>query len=666
MHSLKLKISIVFSLVCALCVTVSMIISSYLSYGSLMAETNNKYVALTGKYSEKIDGWLQVQGKIVDEAVDSIEHTNSINKKEILSSLAYQTKLNKFTTDVYMGFQDKSFLDGSGWIPTSDYDCTVRPWFQRAITKGGLVYGQPSFDETTKKMVMVISKPVKINGNIVGVVAMDVNLGTLYKIVNESIKTNGSYAFLIDSDNNIMIHPNKSFQPTKDVSINIKDVLDGRYEAILKSKTSAFININDYDGTARYFTISNIAASNWKLGFAVPVSEYLNKLNQLVLVAIMIIIIAVLVSILASFTISKKISDPIMKITTLVNKTSELNLVYDKNFEYLLTHKTEIGVIANSVANLRKSLREINTELKTSSDEVLAGAGTVTNLIFETVCSITAVSKAVAEIAQAVNQEARDSQEGIEKLAVLSNEISNAVHGSNTAKELSIETTQNSLKGMHCIELLSNKLNHSSNAQTKVSENVALLSQKSESIGDIVNAITSVAEQTNLLALNAAIEAARAGESGKGFAVVADEIRKLAEQTSMSTKEIKIIIEEIQHEINTAKNNMDNVEIAGRESAIAMEETGNLFTVINKDVSNLFESIEELSQAITIINENKDEVISCFNDISAATEETAASSQEVSASMTEQEATMESVRQAMVKFSTITEKLNEIIIRFKF
>ena len=59
-----------------------------------------------------------------------------------------------------------------------------------------------------------------------------------------------------------------------------------------------------------------------------------------------------------------------------------------------------------------------------------------------------------------------------------------------------------------------------------VREAMFTLSQKSITIGQIVEVINSISEQTNLLALNAAIEAARAGEAGKGFSVVAEEIRK--------------------------------------------------------------------------------------------------------------------------------------------
>ncbi len=61
------------------------------------------------------------------------------------------------------------------------------------------------------------------------------------------------------------------------------------------------------------------------------------------------------------------------------------------------------------------------------------------------------------------------------------------------------------------------KFKENNKVNKELGNNVDMLSNKSGSIGEIINSIQSIAEQTNLLALNAAIEAARAGEAGKGF-----------------------------------------------------------------------------------------------------------------------------------------------------
>ncbi len=162
---------------------------------------------------------------------------------------------------------------------------------------------------------------------------------------------------------------------------------------------------------------------------------------------------------------------------------------------------------------------------------------------------------------------------------------------------------------------------------------IGTLAQSTERIGVITETIDDISDQTNLLALNAAIEAARAGEHGRGFAVVADEIRKLAERSSIATREIAKLIADVQRQtVSTvgATERGSNAVERGRASA---EEAG---TILGRVVERLNENVDRIkrsaqlrtdeaeavaavattSESVRILSEQNREVVERLSDVS--------------------------------------------------
>ena len=114
----------------------------------------------------------------------------------------------------------------------------------------------------------------------------------------------------------------------------------------------------------------------------------------------MIVVFVISLSVIIAFYFSKKISKPILIISKLVDKTAKLDLAYDKNYDGILDYKDETGIIARSVVDLRRVLRDITLSLQNNSKEVFQYSKDMFNATDETVQSIEAVSAAIEELAK--------------------------------------------------------------------------------------------------------------------------------------------------------------------------------------------------------------------------------------------------------------------------
>lgn len=217
------------------------------------------------------------------------------------------------------------------------------------------------------------------------------------------------------------------------------------------------------------------------------------------------------------------------------------------------------------------------------------------------------------------------SAENVQDQNVMTQEIQRAIEGtvkrSETMVVVAEESNESIRENMKMMEELKNQSERISVTNQKVNEAMQKLQQRTKEVEEIAGMIFKISNQTNLLALNASIESARAGEAGKGFAVVAEQIRQLAEQTRVSTENIRTIVTELDSNATEVVSAVSQSMVATKEQNERIVTAAENFGKLDKNITSLIGGIKQIDTDILGIFESNNKIVESVSQLSATSEE---------------------------------------------
>lgn len=557
---------------------------------------------------------------------------------------------------LYMAYPDIPGLPGI-WPLTdlpADYDARQRPWYTNAMASDKITVTDVYIDAGTGEPIISLAlKVVNHEKKAVGVLGADINLARLSEVAAEMKVGEKGYGFITDKNGIVIAHPNT-------------ELVKEQFNA---GETLAFINkaLNgetgtetyEFEGHHRLAAYVPLEKYGWGIFVQQDVDEAYSHLNMLKASQKFNTVITILLGVVVGSIFAYVLVKPLNTLAKVAQEVAKGDLTQTIEVKT----KDEIGQASVAFNTMVKQMRALIGEISSTVQQVSASSQELTANAEEAAASTEEIGSAIQETVRVVETGVAEQNQGVLEASTVMEQLSLAIDQiANGAQEQAINVT----KMAELVNAMASKMDgvaatvdhlqegaQSSQAIAKqggqvveetitgirnieatvndAAEEIRVLGEQSKQIGEIIQVIDEIAEQTNLLALNAAIEAARAGEHGKGFAVVADEVRKLAERSSRSTKEIANLVTSIQRATNKAVLAMNTGTGEVTKGVDLANQAGESLAQI---VEVVIRSAQEISEVHTTLNGlivDTHEVVKAVDNVAAITEENTAATEEMSA-----------------------------------
>ncbi|MEI0698565.1 methyl-accepting chemotaxis protein [Brachyspira intermedia] len=569
-NSLAVKVPVILCIVTTILITIMLIISLTIAENGISKSRFEGFETTVMGYASVFDAWFRTQSYILETyasvpiIVEQVSNPNENSLTTLTSTL--KTFREKNACAIHVGIVDRNGIviadsDYPKWIGTRFTDSNINVWnklHNKEYGYGSVSYGNGLAPSVVNgELSFIFAAPIKYENREIGYLYTVFNWREFYKNYIEGIKLGDTGGLDVIGPNMKVLMNTDYNKVNTDAPQVYKEVFDKKL-----SKGVVEYTANNHKMMGSYTKMKYVP---WITSMTMTSEEIFAESRKAILSGIILGII----TIVAIAIFIRSITKPLSLVVDEAQKIERGDLTEFTG--KIKPRKDEIGILADSFANMRYKLVETIKEVNDAS-----------------ICIMNASEK-LAKGNMELSRRTEAQSASLQQTAASMEQMASTIKSS----------TEYSITGNNMMISSKSSIDEAGDIIIQTTKNIEEVYDASTKIKNITKIIEDIAFQTNILALNASVEVARAGDQGKGFTVVASEVRNLAQTTQSSVKDITDLVENAYDKINKAAETAHHSQEIFADLRAKIDETANIMRGISSAAVEQQSGVEQVNRAVS-------------------------------------------------------------------